>query len=498
MKRVSRCTFLQITGATAAAAMIAACAPAPTGGGDEQAAPSAEDVELSLAMVDYVNETKTALDETLLPAFEAANEGITVKVNYSSWERYNEEMTTAFAGGVTPDVFQGGAVWAPQMAKRGWSLPLDDFIASASEGWDWDDYFPALQDDVTIEGQVVAVPYRMDVRSFWYRDDQLAEAGFDTPPTNWEELEEVAVACTQRDGDQVTREGFHFLSPGGWQNDLQSYMQFMEMAGGQFMSDDLTHCTLNEEPAIEALEYVRKLIVDLQVQPYPGFESQGDLEPMTLGLASSTVGAAQIERNAAAFAPEELEHLIVTLPLSHEVQATHVWVNKFFMSSMTKHANEGWALLENLTSQSVSEDYCATGGFTPPRRSVGEADFMTDRMKVLLASAEFAVPYPKYWRLIETFRPFATNLEKCLRDEMSPEDTMAQTCEAIDKIMQETPRRFYEMEPGIPKQARLRFSFVPVQSGQESMSSTIADPKTTASPESVGGKGDLALPSGKQ
>ena len=436
--RLSRRTFLQITGVATAGLALSACAPAQAPAGDGSAgAPSSAPVELSLSMVDYVDETKVALDESIIPAFQAANEGVTVNVNYTSWERYNEEMTTAFAGGVTPDVYQGGAVWSPQMAHRGWALALDDYIAATSEDWDWNDFFPALQDDSTIDGTVVSIPYRIDIRSFWYRKDHLDEAGFSEPPTNWEELEQVAVACTQRDGDLITREGFHYSSPGGWQNDLQAYMYFMEMADGQFLSDDLTHCTLTEDPAVEALEYLRRLIVDLKVQPYPGFEAQGDLGPMEVGLASSTMGAAQIERNTAQYAPEQLDQLIVTLPLKHKVQATHVWVNKFFISSKTQAPDLSWKFLEDLTSKSVLTEYCATGGFTPPRRSLGEADFMTDRMKILLASTEYAVPYPKHWRLIELFRPFATSLEKCYRGELAAADAMAEACAEIDKILQE-------------------------------------------------------------
>jgi len=280
---VSRRRFLQLSGVTAAGLALAACAPAaaPSSAGAGGAAqPAGQAVGLSLSIVDYVDETRTLLADTVLPAFSEAHPGVTVSVNYTSWERYNEEMTTAFAGGVTPDIFQGGAVWSPQMAQRGWCLALDDLLANAAEGWNWDDFFAALQDDSTINGEIVSIPYRIDIRSFWYRKDHLDEAGISAPPTNWEELEAMAVACTKREGGRITREGYHYASPGGWQNDLQAYMPFMEMAGGQFLSDDLTRCTLVDDSAVEALEFIHKLIVDLQVAPYPGFESQGDRCPL--------------------------------------------------------------------------------------------------------------------------------------------------------------------------------------------------------------------------
>ncbi len=447
-KRLSRRDFLRLSSVATAGTVLAACVPVTTqpaaqssdSGGQaaeelavKSDAPAAEPVELSVSVVDFAEQTQEALDEELFPRFE----GATISANYTAWNRYNEEMTTAFAGGVTPDLFQGGAVWAPQMARRGWALALDDFMASADEDWEWDDWFPALQDDSTIDGKIIAVPYRIDIRSFWYRKDHLTEAGFDSPPTNWEELREVAIATTQRDGDTITREGLHYSGPTGWQRDLQPYMYFMEMADGQFLSDDLSTCTLDSEPCIEAMTFIHQLIVKDKVQPYPGFENQGDLGPLEAGLASTTFNSAFPERQATLYAPDQLEYLEVTLPLKHKVQATHVWVNKWFISSLSKAPDAAWELLEYLTNKENSEKYCASGSYTPPRRSLAEADFMTDRMRVLLASTEFARPYPKHWRLIELFRPFAQNLELCLGGQQSPEDTMKATCEAINAILAE-------------------------------------------------------------
>lgn len=434
-RTLGRRDFLRLTAVTTAGLAVIGCAPAAApsnGGGAESAAPATEQKELSISIVDYVEATQKVLEEEVFPNFA----GTTITPNYTAWDRYNEEMTTAFAGGVTPDLFQGGAVWAPQMAKRGWARPLDDFIA-ASDEWNWNDWFPALQDDATIDGQVIAVPYLMDIRSFWYRQDVLEEIGVTAPPTNWEELREFANAATKREGDTITREGFHYSSPGGWQNDLQPYMYFMEMAEGQFLSDDLTTCTLDSEPCVEALTNIHSLIVEDKVQPYPGFEAQGDLGPVEAGLAGATMAGGSIERIAKQYAPDQLDLLQVTLPLSHKVQATHVWVNKWFISSLSKEPELSWDLLTHMTSAENLEKYCASGLYQPPRQSLENAAFMTDRMKVLFQSTQMAHPYPKHWRLIELFRPFAQELELCLSGQKTPADTMTATVEAINAILAE-------------------------------------------------------------
>ena len=438
--KLSRRQFL--IGASSAAAtslLLVACATTAPAGDDSASddAPAQAPEELALMMVDYTEATQQLFADDVLPAFgESVLEGTEVTVNYSDWNRYNEEMTTAFAGGITPDVFQGGAVWAPQMAQRGWATPLDDYIATTGDAWDWDDFFESLRDDVTIDGQVVAVPYRIDVRSFWYRQDHLDEAGV-AAPTTWDELRETAITLTQREGDQITREGFHYSGPGGWQNDLQPYMIFLRQGGGDFLNEDFTECLLNEEPAVATLEFIRQLIVEDRVQPYPGFEEQGNLGAYELGLASMTVSNADVEKNALLYAPEQAEQLVATLPLTGEQQATHAWVNKYFLSSQSQNADAGWQLLQYLSNPENTIKFCDSTGTIPPRASAGDADFMTENMQVTLASAEYAFTYPKYWRIIELLRPLSTNMEACLRGDATPQEAMDAAAAEIEQILAE-------------------------------------------------------------
>ena len=69
-------------------------------------------------MADYFDSTKVALEEQILPGFAEIHPEITVDINYTAWNKYNEELTTAFAAGVTPDLMQGGAIFVPQFAYR--------------------------------------------------------------------------------------------------------------------------------------------------------------------------------------------------------------------------------------------------------------------------------------------------------------------------------------------------------------------------------------------
>jgi len=394
--------------------------------------------ELQLMMVDYSDPVKEALENVIIPGFVDENPELSITVSYSDWSRYNEEMTTAFAAGVTPDVFQGGAVWAPQMAQRRWALPLNDFIAGDAE-WDWDDFPPALQADVTVNGQIVGVPYRQDLRTLWYRKDMLAEAGFDAPPTTWDEFLRVAMATTKRNGNTFEVEGYHFSSANdpNWQRDLHPYLMWLEQANGSMLSDDLTQCTVNSEQSIEALQFLQDLVHVHRVTRYPGLDSQGDLNPVQVGQAAMEFGNADFEREMNLYAPEQADNVYPTLPLTGTVQATHSWVNKFFLSSKSNHPEEAWALLRFLTRKDMLELYCAANVNTPPRVSLLDAAYMSEKHKIILECAQYARTFPQHPNLVELFRPIAAELEQCLSGNKSAAEALNDAAANVDEILKE-------------------------------------------------------------
>jgi len=428
-KKLSRRDFLRIAAASGTATGFALMGFRPI------AAQEAAATDFALAMVDWSDPVQEAFEEVIIPRFIEENPGSTVSINWTNWGRYNEEMTTAFASGVTPDVFQGGAVWAPQMARRNWAVPLNDFI-NADEEWDWADFPEGLQADVTIRGNIVAVPYRQDLRTLWYNREMLAEAGFDAPPATWDEFLEVALAATIREGNVFSVEGYHFSDgSGNWQRDWQPFLMWLHMADGAFLSEDLTSCALDQEPALEALEFLVSLVREHQVTSYPGLEPQGDLNVLAGRDAAMQLSSADMERVVNLYAPDEAETIFPTLPLTGKVQATHSWVNKFFISSQTPDPARSWDLLRFLTRQDILEIYSASNNNTPPRLSLLEADYMSDKHKIVLQSAVYARTFPQHHNLIALFRPIAAELEQALSGNKAPADALVDATSAINEIL---------------------------------------------------------------
>ena len=426
--KLSRRDFLKLAATSAAAGSVAVIGIRPI-------AAQGDAMEFSLAMVDWSDPVQTVFEEVIIPRFVEENPGASVSINWSNWGRYNEEMTTAFASGVTPDVFQGGAVWAPQMARRNWAVPLNDFINADAE-WDWADFPAGLQADVTIRGDIVAVPYRQDLRTLWVNREMLAEAGMDAAPTNWDEFLAAAQATTVRDGGAFSVEGYHYSDgSGNWQRDWQPFLMWLHMADGKFLNDDLTTCALDQQEALDALEFLIALVHEHEVTSYPGLEPQGDLNVLAGRNAAMQLSSADMERVVNLYAPDEMETIYPALPMTGKVQATHSWVNKFFVSSQTPDATASWGFLRFLTRQDMLEVYSASNNNTPPRLSLLDADYMSEKHKVVLESAVYARTFPQHHNLIALFRPIAAELEQALSGNKAPADALMDATSAINEIL---------------------------------------------------------------
>ena len=442
--KLSRRDFLRAASVAGIGTVIAACqpaatqAPAPTAAPAATTAPTAKPVakavELNFTILDYFDSTKPVIEDKILGALKQTNPEITVKINYSAWNRYNEELTTAFAGGVTPDVMAGGAVYVPQFGQRDWVLPLDSYI-SATKDWNWDDFVAGAREDANYKGKVVAVPYRLDIRTLYYRKDFFAEAKIENAPKDWAELRKTAIALTKKDGDKITRAGF--TNPplaANWQNDFQPFMAFLAAAGGKLISDDLKKCTITEAPGVETAELFRALFLEDKVCPYPVFENQGDMNAIHFGKAAMMYGNDGLDTIAKANAPDVAPNLVAALPLRGK---THIWINKYMVSRLTKNPDQAWTLLSHLTSKTSLEQYSASMNAIAPRASLSGASYMTANMKVLAQAAQNSSVYPKHHRLVEIFRPVATSLEAIYRNQKSTKDALAEAAAAVDKILAE-------------------------------------------------------------
>ncbi len=211
----------------------------------------------------------------------------------------------SLAGGSPPDVIFFDRFAISEWAARGAFTPLDDYVARDAQAWaEWEqtrasdpealppwpgalaeaprapgarplgtilpvreeNFYPACWDEAvftdpqTGASGVYGIPSNADNRVLLYNKDMLIRHGFTNalgqaqPPRTWEELEEMAVAMTERDErGQLRRVGFIPIFGNSW-----LYMYGWQ-AGGEFLSEDGKTVTLNHPRVVDALEYITKL-----------------------------------------------------------------------------------------------------------------------------------------------------------------------------------------------------------------------------------------------
>lgn len=139
--------------------------------------------------------------EQLIPEFERLHPDIHVEVQQLPWTAAHEKLLTAFAGDALPDVCSLGNTWIPEFALLGALTPLEPYLAS-TPAVDPKDYFSGAWDSGVIDGHVYAVPWYVETRVPFYRQDLLRKAGIEQPPRDWSEWRTALAAIKAEAGPE--------------------------------------------------------------------------------------------------------------------------------------------------------------------------------------------------------------------------------------------------------------------------------------------------------
>jgi len=175
--------------------------------------------------------------------FEAENPDAKVKVTVIPFDAAHNKISTAIAGGQTPDVTTVGTTWLPEFAATGAldATPTDLIDPSA--------FFEGSWATTEVDGTSMGVPWYTETRLIYYRKDLAEKAGV-TPEDGWsqEDLKAFAKGLQDKAG---AKWGIN-LQPGG-QGSWQTYMPFAWQRGAEIVDGE--EFAFNTEPMQEALAY---------------------------------------------------------------------------------------------------------------------------------------------------------------------------------------------------------------------------------------------------
>lgn len=200
------------------------------------------------------------LMDAIIADFQEEFPSIVVNNVPQTWDRRDEVVTTALAGGDPPEIIMASRQEIVKFADAGAIAPITRFVET--EGLDLDRYYPSEIASMWWNEELYALPMPTaggETGQYFYNVQMFEEAGLDpeNPPKTWAELDEATGALTQLSdngaldipGSDLTVSSSEFLA--------QLYCN-----NGSLYSDDMKSIAWNSPEGVETLtwlfEYVQR------------------------------------------------------------------------------------------------------------------------------------------------------------------------------------------------------------------------------------------------
>ena len=300
---------------------------------------------------------------------------------------YSEKLQLMLGTKTAPDLFFLKGMTAPSYMSFGVLHPLDDWMAQTTD-FDKEDFYPFALEAFQYDGKQYGLPKDFNPYVLFYNKQLFREAGIDSLPTNWAELEQAAMQLTKdKDGDGKTDQFGFIVEPS-----VEMVMPFVYQNDGYFQNPDGT-LGITDEPFIEALEFYYGLYqkgVATMAQD-EGVAWNGDA--FGRGICAMAMSGGWLLPFLKDNYPD-LEYGIIPLPAGKK-QATVAFTTAYAMPKATKFGEEAWQIMDYLVGKEGMANWTQTGIAMPTRKSVALANGFHEHpvYKVFMESAEFARPF---------------------------------------------------------------------------------------------------------
>lgn len=369
-------------GSRGVSALAQDATPGASGGFDLSGMEVSGDVEIEYWQYEF--ESKTTLLGELIPQFQEQNPGITVKQVNFPYDDFRQQVAAAVQAGEGPDVLNVYYGWIPAYVQQQFLQPLnqDAFPHDVIES----EYFPMVT-TARVGEEYYALPTAVRTLALFCNMDILGEAGLE-PPTNWEETVEVALATTQKSGDEFDVVGMT------WDVGGQGHHWWRECLVRQNglvpYSEDNREVQWDQEAGVEAFKWMTAFLTEHEVTQ-SGFMTDGQTAFGNGAAALHVDGSYRVGSYATDF--PNLNYQIVPLP-EHVEQASFA---SFWANTITRNAAEGdkniaaHKFIDFLSSPDVMRQWTPATGELPARTALADEEQFTSDEK--LAPFIESLPY---------------------------------------------------------------------------------------------------------
>ncbi|WP_410813902.1 ABC transporter substrate-binding protein [Micromonospora sp. 067-2] len=400
----------------AVALLATACGgPAPSRNGDDT------DVSGTVRLLTPIFEGadgQKVLDEQLA-AFKGRYPKATVEVDYTSYGKLNEKLTSSIASGRPYDVMLMGVGWIPPFAAKGALAELNENASELNQRYNERVVAPG-----TYQGKVYALPIMLDTRFGIYRKDFFAAAGLTAPPRDFTELREYGRRLTVRGaGGKLTRAGVDILS-----NDLrQTFLPLMWANGGELFTPD-GKPAFNSPQAVGALQLMTDIIRTDKSEDF-GFTQPGAATGVALaqGRAAMMVGHNNVWQAIQETAPDLIkDDKIGFFLIANERPALFQGGTLAAVSAKSPHRGAAKALVSFLAGKDASLAANQQRGNVPALKDLAGSDYVAGNKAVQFAMAHLDAAFSEggvpAW--LEIRGDFKAAIESALLGKKTPQQAL--------------------------------------------------------------------------
>jgi multiple sugar transport system substrate-binding protein len=367
----------------------------------------------------------------LLPQFERENPAIHVVLQQLPLSAAHQKLLTAFAGDSIPDMTQLGNTWMPEFVTLHALEPLQKRV-DRSAVVKSSDYFASIWNTNVYDGSLYGVPWYVDTRLLFYRNDLLKQAGFNAPPRDWAQWRRMLAALSHPDQGVYgillpTNEYEQLMSlalqqPDPLLRDGGRYGNFESPGFKRALAFYVDTFRLHEAPDITNVE---------AGNPWSEF-GRGVYDfyfsgPWNIGEFRKRLPAA-----------EQDDWNTAPLPGPDGPGASVAGGSSLVIFRQSVHKEAAWKLIEYLSRPDVQQRFYALLGDMPPRRSSWEGGSLHDDPKAVafreqLEDVKPTPPVPEWERIANEMQLVAA---QAAAGELTVDQAAAEMDRRTDRILE--------------------------------------------------------------
>lgn len=382
----------------------------------------------------------------LIQDFNDSQKEIKVEaVSVGNYTALTQKLTASIQAGNQPDLAQLYENSTVDYIKSGVLVPVEDFIAQDPQLMEdiQSDFFPVFISSNTYEGKIWTFPFNKSVRVLYYNKDMFLKFGFDpdTTPETWSDFIEYSkVICAERD-----EKGNPYIYLTNINSSATQLVNLILQAGGKIYEDG--EVLFNSKEGIEALNYLRTLVVDSNVAYISeGYEGQNDFLASEVAMyeGSSVSMAFMASENKLKF-----NIGIAPIPSFRTNKNVISGTNIAIFKSNPKKEKAAWEFIKWLTDKKQTAQWSYDTYYMPLRMSALEVSPLKERLandKNLFAVYEqlnFADTEPS----ISEWRKTRTDIEKFVLEPIYNENKALKDKELkilLDKVAKDLEKMIIE------------------------------------------------------